>query len=58
VVQTALAVGFKGTWHYQVVKPDQPHPMGHRLPAFDDGLPAKVKRRGALWRGFGAVLPS
>lgn len=37
---------------------EPPHPMGHRLPAFDDGLLAKVKRRGALWRGLGTVPPS
>lgn len=34
---------------------EPPHPLGHRLPAFDEGLLAKVKRRGALWRGFRAV---
>lgn len=37
---------------------EPPHPTGHRLPAFDDGLLAQVKRRGALWRSLGAVPPS
>lgn len=37
---------------------EPPHPVGHRLLAFDDDLLAQVKRRRARWRGFGAVPPS